>query len=331
MGKRQSDGECSPEGKATCSSPLPGLSVRGTERISGVYRNTVMRLLLRFGNACHDWLDESINNLTLEHVELDEMWTFCKKKDKKRTDAEKRDDSAGSQYLFLALDQRSKLIASYLIGKRTEQNTRRFVTDLSDRMHVVPDRITPARPQVSTDGWPAYYPAIRDAFTQTVRHGVVIKQYVNPEVGRYAPPDMKKTVKSNVNGISDMDTICTSHVERQNLTVRTFMKRFTRLALGFSKKLDNLKAAVALFVAHHNFCWRLREKGNSGKLLPTPAMQNGLAETLWSLEDLFDEVNRAAKLRKSIAVAKRINERRGGSKVIQRNQKGPSPSPRIAQ
>ena len=142
-----------------------------------------------------------------------------------------------------------------------------------------------------------------------VRHGVLIKNYVNPESGRYAPPNLANAKRMNVNGIRKLWEICTSHIERFNLSVRTFLKRFTRLALGFSKKLENLKASVCLFIAYYNFCWRLRENGNSGKLRPTPAVQTRLADRQWKLEDLFDEVNRHAKLQKAIAGYRRLAEK----------------------
>jgi hypothetical protein len=126
----------------------------------------------------------------------------------------------------------------------------------------------------------------------TVKHGVLIKQYRNPESGRYAPPDLIGTERVAVQNITDVTTICTSHVERHNLTLRTFMKRFTRLSMGFSKKLSNLAAAAALQVAYYNFCWRLRMPGKSGQRTPTPAMMAGLVDSLWTIDDLYDAVTK---------------------------------------
>lgn len=269
---------------------VEGNSIRSTERITGVHRDTVMRQLVKFGNACHEWLDLNLSNLNIDHVEADEIWTFVGKKDKRLTGREKNAGELGSQYVFLGIDKETKLIAAYRIGKRNDDTTREFAKDLADRMYRAPDQSGDNRPQVSTDGWPSYPAAIGDEFGGTVRHGVLIKQYQNPEVGRYAPPTLKRAERRDINGIDDLNTICTSHMERHNLTVRTFIKRFTRLSLGFSKKLDNLKAAVALHVAYYNFCWRLREKGKSGKRTPTPAMMSGLTDELWDLERLYDEV-----------------------------------------
>ena len=116
---------------------------------------------------------------------------------------------------------------------------------------------------------------------QAVGHGVLVKNYVNPEVGRYAPPDLCRAARISVQGIRHLWTICTSHIERFNLSVRTFMKRFTRLALGYSKKLDNLEAAVSLHIAHYNFCWR------PGEMRVTPAMAAKVTKTLWSFDDLM--------------------------------------------
>jgi len=122
------------------------------------------------------------------------------------------------------------------------------------------------RPQISTDGWASYPSTIDRAFRQSVRHGVLVKNYSNPESGRYAAPDLKRADRISMQGIRQLWTICTSHVERFSLSVRTFVKRLSRLALGFSKKLDNLCAAVSLHIAHYNCCWRLREPGKSGRL-----------------------------------------------------------------
>jgi IS1 family transposase len=288
---------------------VEGNSIRGTERITGVYRNTVCRLLERFGRACESWLDLSLCNLNLSHIELDEIWTFCGKKQGKLKGHEKHNPELGDQYLFLALDLDTKLIANFLVGKRTYETTRAFIEGLEKRLVRSPDTAGDNRPQISTDGWPSYPPAIARIFKGSARHGVLIKNYSNPEVGRYAPPNLKRTDRYSVRGIKQLWTICTSHIERCNLTIRTFMKRFTRLSLGFSKKLDNLTAAVALHIAHYNFCWRLREPGSSGMLRPTPAMSAGLVDTLWSLEDLYDAVMEHDHHERTIAKYRRLGER----------------------
>ncbi|MCB9952838.1 MAG: hypothetical protein H6824_17840 [Planctomycetaceae bacterium] len=269
-----------------------------------------MKVLVRFGNACEEYLDARLNNLPLEHVQMDEIWTFVGKKESKLTHREKREGEKGSQYLFLGIDTTTKLIASYRLGKRTFATTKDFVDDLEGRLHRAPDTMGNQRPQVSTDGWPSYVPTIETAFRGEVRHGVLIKNYRDPAVGRYAPPEMTRATRINIKNVESDRSICTSHIERHNLTIRTFLKRFTRLSLGFSKKVENLRAAISLHVAYYNFCWRLREKGTSGKLTPTPAQQIGIEEERWSVEKLVETVTDFQEyqevVRRAAALARRL-------------------------
>ncbi len=270
---------------------VEGNSIRSIERITGVRKRTVTNLMLRFGKACRKFLDRELRDLELRHVECDEIWTFCQKKQGRLTDEEKGNPEIGDQYLYVAQDQDTNLIVTYAIGKRNGEVTDAFIDDLADRMQL-PDvnDSWESKPQISTDGWQAYPGAVLDAFGSRAKFGQLIKSYSNSEQpGRYGPPAMIDADRRSVIGIDNLWTICTSHVERNNLTIRTFMKRFTRLSLGFSKKLDNLAAAVAIHVAHFNYCWRPREnKGGRHRL--TPAMQAGLVGQLWDIERLYDEV-----------------------------------------
>lgn len=159
------------------------------------------------------------------------------------------------------------------------------------------------KPQISTDGFPAYPAAVAMNFGDTATHGILIKEYVNPESGRYAPPKLKGTQRINANGISNPRTICTSHIERCNLSIRTFIRRFTRLSLGFSKKVENLSAAVAAHLAFYNFC-RIH-----GTLRCTPAMAAHVTGKLWSLTDLFEAVNDQETRRNKAAKVQRLLER----------------------
>ena len=143
---------------------------------------------------------------------------------------------------------------------------------------------------ISSDGWPAYPPAILDTFGSQVQYGQIVKCYANAEMGRYAPPEVVQSNRHRVQYVRNLYTICTSHIERFNCTTRQFVKRFCRLTLAFSKKLRNLKAAVAMHIANYNFCWRPRQNGNSGKLRPTPAMMAGVVDTLWKFDDLYNTV-----------------------------------------
>jgi IS1 family transposase len=277
---------------------VEGNSVRSTERITGVHRDTICRLLVRVGGKARDFLDQRMRNLALRHVQADELWTFVLKKAARIPVDEKRENPLiGDQYVFIALDQDTKLIPSFVIGKRTADNARRFMVDLSQRL------VTPKphasdrhafhaggyRPltQLSTDGFAGYPEAVDLAFGPYVRYGQLIKDYRNRDMpGRYSPGELVGSDRRPIFGDVDPFSICTSHVERTNLTIRTFIRRFTRLSLGFSKKLENLCAAVALHLAYYNFCWRPRMPGKSGRYRPTPAMMAGLTTTLWKLPDL---------------------------------------------
>jgi IS1 family transposase len=271
---------------------VEGNSIRATERITGVHRDTIMKHLVRFGKGCEELLDRSLRRLAPMHVEIDEQWTWVGKKQARLNDREFSEGVMGDQYLFLALDQDSKLIISHLIGKRNEATTRAFIDDLAGRI-VLPESVNipyEAKPQISTDGWSSYPAAIQDAFGSFVQYGQIIKNYANPESGRYAPPEISKCDRRRVQFIYDLATICTSHIERFNCTTRQFVKRFCRLTLAFSKKLENLEAAVAMHIANYNFCWRPRENGKSGRKRPTPVMAAGVVNRLWSFEDLFEAV-----------------------------------------
>lgn len=291
---------------------VEGNSLRSIARITGVHRTAIQRLLVKFGQGCERFMDTMFQNLALDHVQLDELWTFCGKKEARLTGREKASGELGDQYLFLALDTESKLIPSWRLGRRNHNTTKAVVTDLAGRMVVRPE-LSSMSPQLSTDGWGSYQPTIAGAFDGKVKHGVLVKKYSNPEVGRYAPPDLCGSERTSIAGIDDLWTICTSHVERVNLTIRTFMRRFTRLAMGFSKKVENLRAACAVQIAHYNFCWRPREK-KGGKLRPTPAMAAGVVDTLWTMDTLYDAVMDQEKSRK-----KRERYNRLIAKLMERN------------
>jgi len=269
-----------------------GSSIRAVERVTDVHRDTIMRLMVRFGEGCQQLLDATVRKVDCRHLEVDEQWTWCGKKQGHLTDTQKLDEEIGDQYLFIALDQKTKLIACHQIGKRNEITTRAFIARLANRIVLPESQDGPIadKPQISTDGWASYPTAITDTFGSLAQHGVIIKNYQNEEVGRYAPPDISHCDRRRVQFVENLMTICTSHVERFNCTTRMFVKRFCRLTLAFSKKLRNLNAAVAMHIANYNFCWQARENGKSGKRRLPPAMQAGIVNTLWSFEDLYDAV-----------------------------------------
>lgn len=261
-----------------------GNSIRSVERITRVHRDTIMRQLVKFGDACQRFLDLMFRTVVVHHAQLDEIWTWVRKKQGRLTEQEQKDDTIGDIYLFTALDSDTKLLFSYKLGKRTGETTEAFVQDMARRMYRAPDTQGISRPQVSTDGFGPYVGSLRRQFKGQVRHGVLIKNYVNPESGRYAPPDLSQAKRIPVNGIEDKYTICTSHVERLNCTHRQHMKRLARLTLAFSKKFENLEAATAMHIATYNFARVHRT------LKCTPAMKAGIVAELWSFDHLYDEV-----------------------------------------
>lgn len=263
-----------------------GNSVRSTARLTESQHRTVLRHLVIAGEECRQFLHANLVDLKVRHVECDEIWTFSQKKQRRLTPQEATNPALGDQYLFIALDQDTKLVCNYAVGKRDSFTTQRFMDDLSRRI-VVPgfDEVASGnavRPQLSTDGFAAYNEAVATSFGRQVRYGQVIKMYgQNQEAGRYAPSALLSVIRRPMWGAIDPKSISTSYVERTNLTIRTFMRRFTRLSLGFSKKLANLRAAVALYAFHYNFC-RIQ-----ARLKRTPAMAAGVTERLWSINDLF--------------------------------------------
>jgi IS1 family transposase len=280
-----------------------GNSIRSTERLTDIHRDTIMRFVVRFGNQCRAFLDEALSNLSLRHVQCDEIWTFVRKKERHLYGNEKRNNTIGDAYLYTALDTDTKLLVTFAVGKRNSEVTAAFIADLEKRLVRQPVADADDTPQISTDGWGPYMPCIARSFGRSVRHGVLIKNYVNPEVGRYSPPDLARAERINIRGIKDLNTICTSHVERLNGSIRQFMKRFTRLTYAFSKKLENLAAATAIHVAVYNFVRIHRTLGC------TPAMAAGVVGELWDMDRLFDAVTEHAQRKVRDARLEKLIER----------------------
>jgi len=279
-----------------------GMSIRATERTTGLNRNTLMKLIVLFGNACQRFLDERMRGLTLTHLEFDEQWTWVAKKQSRLTTDERAEShDQGDVYIWTCIDQKTKLMPSFMLGKRSADNARRFMMDVARRL-VMPNPhasdphayqaggYTPVT-QISTDGFPAYPEAVDLAFGPYVKFGTIIKDYRNANM-IYTPSEMVGTQRKVRRGMSENQrwTICTSHVERLNGTQRTFMKRLNRLTYCFSKKLANLEAAFAMFAAFYNYCWQTRRPGTSGKKRPTAAMMAKLAGHVWSFDELFAAV-----------------------------------------
>jgi len=253
-----------------------GCSIRSVERLTGVHRDTIMRLSVRVGMGAARLHDRTMHSLRVNRIEMDEVWSYVGKKRRQVTKADGPD--VGDQYVFTALASSAKAIISYRIGKRDGENTGAFIADLRQRVL--------GRPELSTDGWPAYADAIEQAFGASCTYGQVVKTYsvthlaVTEASRRYSPAQVVAVDRQAIVGMPLH--ISTSYAERSNLSLRMASRRFTRLTNGFSKKLENHAAAVALYVAHYNLC-RVHEA-----LRITPAMAVGVADHIWTIGELVN-------------------------------------------
>jgi IS1 family transposase len=261
--------------KAIVAALVEGNSIRATCRMTGAAKGTVLKLLADLGEVCAEYQHKTLRNLTCRHIECDEIWGFCYAKEKNVPD-EKRDRFGfGNVWTWTALCADSKLVPSWLIGSRDYQDAKIFMQDLASRMA--------HRVQITTDGHRAYLEAVEDAFGSNCDYSQLIKIYGldNDKESKYSPPHCIGTKEYKVVGNPDKAHVSTSYVERQNLTMRMSMRRFTRLTNAFSKKIENLGHAVALHFMHYNFC-RIHRT-----LRVTPAMAAGVTEKLWEIEDII--------------------------------------------
>lgn len=252
-----------------------GNSIRSIERMTGVHRDTIMRLGVRVGEACAGIMDERMHGLGCQQIEVDEIWGFIGAKRKNAA----RAGAYGDVWTFIALDSDTKLIPCYKVGKRDSYHAKAFMDDLAAR---VKNRV-----QLSSDGLSAYVDAVERAFGTEVDYGQIVKTFSVTDLRkdaavRYSPAEVVKTEKNVVNGSPIVDRICTSHVEKQNHTLRMHCRRLTRLTNAFSKKLENFEAAVALNFAYYNFC-----KTNSAVRM-TPAQAAGVEASAWSVAELVE-------------------------------------------
>lgn len=252
---------------------VEGVSIRSVERMTGVHRDTIMRLMVRVGEGCERVLDKVVRDVGSEVVEVDEVWGYVGKK-QKRVRPEEDALRVGDQWTFIALDADSKLVLSFRTGKRDLVTAQAFVDDLASRVR---NRI-----QLSSDGLVSYVWAVEQTFGLDVDFGQIVKEYEEQPTapGRYSPARVKSVTKNVITGTPDKDRISTAYVERGNLTVRMSVRRMTRLTNGFSKKLENHKAAMALHFGHYNLCRVHRT------LRVTPAMAAGLTTHVWDLDEL---------------------------------------------
>jgi IS1 family transposase len=255
------------------SALVEGNSIRSTERMTNTHRDTIMRLLVEIGTGCAKIMDEQMRDLPCKRVQVDEIWSFVGKKQRQLTPQDDR-SRVGDQWTFVAIDPDTKLVPAYRVGKRTRPHAVAFMADLSERLA--------NRVQLSSDALNTYVDAVERAFGDDVDYGQAVKFYEAEPIGpgRYSPPRVVSQERNVIAGNPDQRHISTSIVERQNLSMRMSMRRFTRLTNGFSKKIENLQAAVSLHFAHYNFV-RMHKT-----LRMTPAMAAGVDSRLWSLEEL---------------------------------------------
>jgi IS1 family transposase len=253
---------------------IEGCSIRSTVRITGVAKKTVMRLLVEVGEVCLTYQDRVFRGLKCSRLQLDELWAFvyCKEKNVTAKIAAKN-PTAGDVWLWTAIDADTKLVPSFTLGNRDGRSAKEFVNDLASRLA--------SRVQITSDGLKCYVEAIEGAFGSDIDYAILVKLYESTqEETRYSPAVCVSCERKAMMGRPDPKHISTSYVERQNWTVRTNMRRYTRLSNGFSRKIENHLAAVALNYFAYNFI-----KIHS-TLRCTPAMAAGVTDRLWSVEDL---------------------------------------------
>lgn len=259
---------------AVIAAMVEGNSIRSVERMTGVHRDTIMRLVVRVGDSCARLMNERMRRLTCKLVQADEIWTYVGKKEK-RVGYGDNPEIVGDQYVFVAMDSETKLIPCFRVGKRSAANAWYFIQDLQERLA---NRI-----QLTTDGFRPYKDAVDDAFGIEVDYAMLVKMYSDSGHAdtRYSPGEIVDVRAIPITGNPKVRFISTSHIERQNLTIRMQLRRFTRLTNAFSKKLENLKAALSLHFAWYNFC-RVHST-----LRVTPAMAAGVSNEIWPLEKLL--------------------------------------------
>jgi transposase-like protein/IS1 family transposase len=256
---------------------VEGNSIRSAARIADVEKRTVINLMLTAGEHCERLLETHIRNVKVTDVQADEIWTFVQKKEGHKRPSEASAREIGDAYTFIGIERHTKLILAWHLGKRDQVATDDFISKLRTAT-------ADSRFQISTDGFRPYIYAIDSGLSDRVDYSQVVKLYGKPEDGRearYSPGEVTEIKKTPVLGNPDMKRSCTSHIERQNGSLRQWCKRLTRLTYAFSKKWENLQSALALHFAYYNFV-RIHSA-----LRVTPAMAAGVTDRTWSLEDLI--------------------------------------------
>jgi len=259
---------------------VEGNSIRATVRMTGVAKNTIAKLLLDLGDACSAYQDRTLRHLPCERVQVDEIWSFVGAKQKNVKPEHNAD--YGDAWTFVAIDADSKLVPSWWVGQRTADDAYSVLCDLRDRIS--------QRVQLTTDGHSMYLTTVPDAFAGDIDYAMLIKEYGNaPAEGpstRYSPAPCTGIKVKKITGAPDPAHIATPYVERQNLTIRMSMRRFTRLTNAFSKKLENLTAAVSLHFMYYNFARPHQILTKRHGTPTTPAMAAGVADHVWTLTEI---------------------------------------------
>ena len=254
---------------------VEGMSMRAISRVADVSINTVTKMLEDVGAACATYQDETIRGVKAKRVQCDEIWGFCYAKEKNVAPESKGILGYGDVYTWTGIDADTKLMVSYLVGKRDAEYANLFIEDLASRLAT--------RVQLTTDGHKPYLEAVEGAFGADVDYAMLVKHYgpgSMTDQRRYSPSEFSGADKRVIVGKPEIAKVSTSFVERQNLTMRMGMRRLTRLTNGFSKKVENLEHAVSLHFMHYNFA-RVHKT-----LRVTPAMEAGISDHVWSLEEI---------------------------------------------
>jgi len=252
---------------------VEGTGINATVRMTGVSKNTILKLLADLGEACAQYQDGALHNLPCRRIQCDEIWSFCYAKDKNVPEEKRGVFGYGDVWTWVAIDADTKLVPCWHHGRRDAIAASQFINDLASRLS--------HRVQLTTDGHRPHLQAIEGAFGCEVDYAMLIKLYGNPpDDRRYSPGDCIGCEVKTIKGNPDADHISTSYIERQNLTMRMSMRRFTRLSNAFSKKLDNLRQSVSLHYMHYNFA-RIHKT-----LRCSPAQEAGITSKLWEIEDI---------------------------------------------
>lgn len=254
---------------------VEGMSIRSTVRITGAAKNTVTKLVVDLGAACAEYMDKNLRDLPCRRIQCDEIWSFCHSKEKNVPQEHKGELGYGDVYTWTALCADTKIVPSFLVGKRDAEYGNAFMLDLATRLK--------NRVQLTTDGHKVYLNAVENAFGSEIDYAMLVKVYgkgSQEDERRYSPAVCTGAELVHVTGEPEVKHISTSYVERQNLTMRMSMRRFTRLTNGFSKKIENHFFATAMYFMYYNF-------GRIHKTLRvTPAMEAGITDHVWTLEEI---------------------------------------------